>query len=129
MNPIFFGGVEGGRVKLDRPDQYLIHLSGLEGKRVEVVVRKETHPRSLPMNNYYWGVIIPLVADHLGYGKDEMHEALKVKFASTADEMGLLRVESTAKMTVERFIEYTDEIKRWSAEFLNVYVPDPGEYI
>jgi hypothetical protein len=54
---------------------------------------------------------------------------LAAKFASHPDESGLPHIESTAKMTVERFIEYTEAIKRWSAEFLQVYVPDPGEFV
>lgn len=128
-SPIFTGHIEHGNLIFDRPDLFAIHKSGLEGKKVEVIVRKETHPRTLAMNSYYWGVIIPLIGDHLGYDKDEMHEALKVKFASQIDENGLTRIESTAKMTVERFIEYTEAVKRWAAEFLNIYVPDPNEFI
>jgi len=130
MNPIFYGKIEHGNLIFDRPDQWAIRKVQFEGKNVRVTLDKETHPRTLPMNSYYWGVVVPLIGDHLGYDKDEMHEALKVKFASEQDIItGLSRVESTAKMTVERFIEYTDQIRRWSAEFLNIYVPDPGELL
>lgn len=128
-NPILTGKVQYGNLIFDRPDLFAIHKSGLEGKCVEVIIRKPANQRTLAMNSYYWGVIVPLIGDHLGYDKDEMHEALKLKFASQPGDHGLTRVESTAKMTVERFIEYTESVKRWAAEFLQVYVPDPGEFI
>lgn len=73
--------------------------------------------------------MIKIIADHLGYDAEELHEALKRKFiGETEDQYGLKRVATTTTMTTTEFIEaYTEPIKRWAAEFLKLYIPDPGE--
>ena len=106
--------------------RYLVYLSGLEGKRVEVCIRKQRSQRSLQQNAYYWGVIIEVLADHFGYEKDELHEALKFKFLRT-HEGELPSVKSTTKLSTKEFGEYVDRVIRWAATEHSVYVPDPGQ--
>ena len=126
--PVFVGQIEKGKLLLDAPAQYLVHLSTLEGRRVEVVVRRQRSQRSLRQNAAYWGIAIEILSEHLGYDKDECHHAMKAKFASRVDEKtGLLIIESTAKMDTKRFGRYYEDIQRWAIEFLNVYIPDPNE--
>jgi hypothetical protein len=128
MNPIHSGKVEKGKLILNNPNRYLVHLVGFEGKDVELVLRKKKSQRSLNQNAWYFGVIIEVLREHLGYDKDEIHEALKNKFASKTDERtGLVIVESTARMDTKRFGEYCEQIQRWAAEFLQVYIPDPNQ--
>lgn len=128
MNPIHSGRVEKGKLILNNPNRYLVHLVRFEGKEVELVLRKKKSQRSLNQNAYYWKIIVEVIGQELGYDKDEVHQALKNKFASRYDEQtGLTIVESTAKMDTVRFIKYTDDIKRWAAEFLNIYLPDPNQ--
>jgi len=58
-----------------------------------------------------------------------MHESLKAKFASRPDPAtGLSIIESTTAMDTVRFMKYYRDIQRWAAEFLHIYIPDPGEY-
>jgi len=106
---------------------------------VDIIIKKHRNKRTDPQNNYYFGVVVYMLSQELGYTKDEMHSALKIKFASktntsthfsgvdvgTKDELTI--VESTAKMNTERFGEYIEEIKRWAAEYLSLYLPDPNE--
>ncbi len=126
--PIFTGSVEKGKLILDQPQKYLVHLSQLNGKKIELVLRKRRSQRSLEQNRAYWGIAIEILSNHLGYDKDTMHHALKVKFASAVDPVtGLTIIESTAKMDTKRFIQYYEDIQRWSMEFLNCYIPDPNE--
>lgn len=127
MTPIFRGKVAKGKIVLDTPQGFEIHKGSLEGKWIELILRKQKSQRSLPQNDYYWAVIVEMLAKKSGYEKDEMHEALKIKFASCQDINGLTKIESTAKMTTDRFIEYCDQIKRWSAEFLSLNIPDPNQ--
>lgn len=126
-NPIFTGIVTQGKLRLDAPARYLVHLARLEGKLVEVVVRRRRSQRSVNQNAAYWGIAVEILSQHLGYDKCTMHDALKEKFASRRDEKGLLIVESTAAMDTKRFCKYYEDIQRWSAEFLGVYIPDPNE--
>lgn len=129
VNPIFTGKIEKGRLILDRPSFYLVSLSKLEGKYVELVLRKKRSKRSDQANRYYWGVVVEILAGHLGYDKDSLHDALKEKFLSSheRDGHGLIRIGSTAKLNTSEFNDYIEQIKRWSAEHLQVYVPDPGQ--
>lgn len=130
MNPIFYGKVEHGKVIYDNYDLYAARIVSLEGKEFQSTLDKRVYNRSISQNSYYWGVIVSLIADHCGYSdKEDCHRDLAAKFASHPDDSGLPHIESTAKMTVKRFIEYTESIKRWAAEFLHVYIPDPNEFI
>jgi len=126
MIPSFRGRVEKGVLQVD--SRYYSWLSTLEGLEVEVIVRKRRSQRSLNQNAAYWRIVVESLAEHLGYDKDTMHQALKEKFASRRDGNGLLIVESTAKMDTARFNKYYEDIQRWASEFLNFYIPDPNEY-
>uniref|UniRef100_A0A6H1ZE28 Putative lambda recombination protein n=1 Tax=viral metagenome TaxID=1070528 RepID=A0A6H1ZE28_9ZZZZ len=128
MNPIFTGEIIKGKLKLDNPHKYLVQIAALNGKKIELVLRRRKSKRSLAQNAAYWGIAIEILKNHLGYDKDEMHHALKVKFASKTDpDTGLVIVESTTKMDTKRFIEYYESIQRWAAEFLDCYIPSPNE--
>ena len=47
-----------------------------------VSVKKQRNNRSNMQNNYYWACIVQPLGQELGYFPDEMHDTLKVKFAS-----------------------------------------------
>jgi len=128
MNPIHTGTVTHGKLILDAPQRYLVTLARLEGKPIELVVRRRRSQRSLNQNAAYWGIAVEILSEHTGYDKETMHEALKAKFASRRDEKtGLLIVESTAKMDTKRFNRYYEDIQRWAVEFLGVRIPSPNE--
>ncbi len=127
--PLFTGIIDKGKLILDQPQRYLVHLAKHEGKRIELVLRKRRSKRSDSQNRWYWGVCVEILANHCGYDSDEMHEALKIKFLSNhqEDEKGLMRVGSTARLTTDEFIAYTNRVVRWAAESLSVYIPDPSQ--
>lgn len=119
-----------GQVKLNNHNLYQQKVKSLEGKYIELIIRKQKSIRSLALNSYYWGVVVDLIANHIGYKPEECHESLKNKFASEEDVLtGLIKVESTASWDNERFIKYMDDIKQWAAMFLDLYIPDPNEYL
>lgn len=127
--PIFHGSITKGRLTLDNPERYLVYMAGLEGKRVELVLRKKRSKRSDQANRYYWGIVVQILANHLGYEPSELHEALKIRFLSDRreDEKGLMKVGSTAKLSTDEFAQYVNRVVRWAAESLGVYVPDANQ--
>ncbi len=129
MKLIFKGIVKEGRVKLDAPERYLVHLSGLEGKRIELTLEKERNARTLSQNSYYWGVIIEILGNHFGYDPESMHEALKFKFLRQHEDSDLVTVGSTAKLSTVEFGEYLDKVIQWAAQDYGIVIPDPGEVI
>jgi hypothetical protein len=127
VTPKFYGVVERGQLRVEA--RYYSWLSSLEGQRVEIIVRKPGTKRSNEANRYYWGVVVKMIADFCGYNSDEMHEALKEKFLGSGerDEHGLMVIKSSAALSVDEFIQYTNKIVMWAAQELLVYIPSPGE--
>jgi hypothetical protein len=126
MNPILYGKVEKGKLILDYPEKLAVHLSSLEGKRIEMIVRKETTIRSNQQNKFYWSVVLEILANHFGYEPEEMHEALKFKFLKQHEE-SLVTVKSTTKLRTLEFADYIDKIMRWAANDYQIYIPNAGE--
>lgn len=102
----------------------------------ELYVQRLRAARSQQANRYYWGVVIKALCDHTGYTPDELHEVLKQKFLPKSlallDGNGDVKGEfvmggSTAKLKVDEFHAYLEQVRRFAAEELGVYTPDPGE--
>ena len=128
MNHTHRGRVEKGNVILDNRNRYLVNLASLEGKRIELSIKKEKSQRSLNQNAYYFGVVVEILSDFTGYEREEMHEALKEKFLSSEiDEHGLRKIKSTTKLKTTEMEDYLERIRRWAATELNCYVPLPNE--
>lgn len=103
---------------------------------VGIVVEPYKYNRSGSQNRYYWGVVIPLIADEIGEEKDVTHDILKARFLKykktikskrTGQEKTMTVVGSTTKMTTVEFMEYTETVKRWASIHLNIFIPDPGD--
>jgi hypothetical protein len=128
VTPVFRGKIERGNVVLDDPYHYSTYKTTLEGKQISLSLKRWRENRSDQSNRYYWGVIIDILSKHCGYTPDEMHFALKQKFLSDHgyDDKGLMKIGSTAALTTDEFIDYTNRIVIWAAQDLKVYIPDPG---
>jgi hypothetical protein len=86
-------------------------------------------------NNYYWACIVQPLASELGYFPDEMHDTLKVKFASewqgtiiNNKHIDLNIVHSTARMNTKDFEVYADQIRIWALYELGIRLMLPNEY-
>ena len=59
-----------------------------------------------------------------------MHEVLKRKFLFAKKKINDEWVEytlSTTKLSNTDMVEFIENVKRWAAEHLDVYIPDPNE--
>jgi hypothetical protein len=115
-------------------DQRLARLN--ERWQLEVTVRRLVATRSPQANKYYWGVVVHLLSEHTGHSPEEIHDILKAKFipktCAVQDGNGEIVGEfvlggSTRQMNTAAFQDYIETIRRWSAEVLDVYIPDPNE--
>ena len=100
-----------------------------------VSVKKQRNNRSNMQNNYYWACIVQPLGQELGYFPDEMHDTLKVKFASewqsieiNEKQIGLQTINSTARMNTKEFEVYADQIRIWALTELGVRLMLPNEY-
>lgn len=105
-----------GRLTLDDPEAFKQWVSTLDGKRVTVTVTQGQ--RSHAQNRYYQGVIVPTLAEHIGYEQKEMHDVLKAEFLPYGHV-------STADLTPTEFTDYVERICRWAAEKLDCTIPPP----
>jgi hypothetical protein len=80
--------------------------------------------------------MLPIVKEGLkGVGidmsKEQTHEMLKYRFLKrefiTSDGDILQIIGSTTELSTKEFNEYIESIQIWSAEYLNVNIPDPNE--
>jgi len=123
-----FGGFvdSNGRLSLDFKGAFKAYVQRFKGEEVTVTVRKRRSKRSDRQNRYWHGVVVPTLAEHCGYTKDEMHEALKAKFLGTEDlTRGLMRIGSTAKLSTAEFAELTERVMVWAITDLDVVIPPP----
>jgi len=124
------GEVKKGKFIAFNPDLFSQAFRQFEGKKVAVIVKKYFKKRSNPQNDYYHGVIVPIVADYMGESKKDAHEALKALHNTRLmeTEKGTVSIpQSTTKLTTQEFSDYCERCRRWAAEFLGVYIPDPNE--
>lgn len=123
------GKVIAGRIQWDNPEEAHQLLSSFNDLGVEVQIRKFRKNRSVNQNRYYWGVVMRMIADDLGYTPQEAHEAMVHQFLLRDSEKDGVppTVRSTAAMTTMEFEEYLEMVKKWAAEFRQLYIPDPSE--
>ena len=122
-------------IKCDKDKQSLInYLKELQSDYI-VDVKKQRNNRSNMQNSYYWACIVQPLAQEIGYFPDEMHDILKVKFASewqsidiNDKQIGLQKVKSTAKMNSKEFEIYADQIRIWAMTELGIKLMLPNEY-
>jgi len=129
MNPKFIATAKDGKVEW-QPNQgkYVSnYLRTLEGKKIVVEIKEWKSQRTLPQNAYLHGIVFKTIGDHLGYTVEEIKEALKDKFASKIDDMGLKIVEPTHKMSNERMSKFIEDCCRFAAQELDIYVEPPQE--
>jgi len=100
-----------------------------------VSVKKQRNNRSNMQNNYYWACIVQPLGESLGYFPDEMHDTLKVKFASewqsidiNDKQIGLQTVNSTARMNTKEFEVYANQIRIWALTELGIRLMLPNEF-
>lgn len=146
--PRFRAKVEGSEIKFAtdyNAARFRDYLRSLDGKQVVVTVQRKTTQRSNKQNNYYWGAILPLIAEHIGESVEETHHLmvgmflvrerhLKAVDKETGEVLKTSNVvipylPSTTELTVGEFQEYLMKMELWAIEFLGIQrFPDPDEW-
>ena len=129
LTPRFPGRVtDGGQLKVSDREALSRYLTTLAGRDVDVVVKRHRKDRTSPQNRYYYGVVVAVLADHLGYERDELHEAVAQKFLSlTGPDDPLQRRRSTADLTTAEMTDYIEQVRRFASSEFGCYIPDANE--
>ena len=122
-------------INSNKDKQSLINYLKELGNDYIVEVKKQRNNRSNMQNNYYWACIVQPLANEIGYFPDEMHDILKVKFASQWEsidindkQVGLQVVNSSARMNTKEFEVYADQIRIWALTELGIRLMLPNEF-
>ena len=104
-------------------------LSFPKGKRLEV--RVKTLTQRSDQQNRYFHACVGIMANELGYDKEEMKEIVKYKFLlreKVDERTGELfkYIAETHKLNKEDFYELQQNLIRWAAE-LGIHLPTPQE--
>ena len=124
--PKFRGRAQNGRLVLEKRDDFAKLIQHLDGQEIDVTLCRHRAPWSLSQNGYYWAVVVPLLAEYCGYEREEMHEALKMKFLLTHEDSAFPTLRSTTDLDTAEFTEYIEQCRRLAAGY-GVVIPDPGE--
>ena len=114
----------------ERKPLYDAYVAGLKlDARYEVSIKRYRPKRTPPQNRYYFGVVVPTIAEELcgtvtEQTKQETHDGLRAKFLTVQDDR-LPRIKSTTELTTVEFNAYIDEIVLWAAEWLHIVIPPP----
>jgi hypothetical protein len=95
------------------------------------VVKDAPRKRSIKQNSFYWGHILPIIADCMSedigerVSVQECHEVLKAKFLNcefVSKSTGELfaYVKSTTDLTRSEFTEYIDQVSAWAINFYDL---------
>jgi len=127
IKPLIFGRVKKGKLIFERPVEVALRLQSLNGEQVQVTIEKRRKNRSNNENNYMWGVVIPILAEHFGYDNEEMHEALKWLFLRKHKDGRPDTCRSTTELSTVEFEEYMSKIRMWASSEWEVNIPEPNE--
>lgn len=118
---LFYGRVlPGGLLVLDQPKEYARHVRLHRGQHVELLLKKRRRKRTPQANRFYWGYVLEEIADAAGYSKEEAHDALKYQFLREDGDGPLVRVKSTADLSVEDFSAYIERCMALGAQTFGI---------
>ena len=123
------GEVKNGKFIPYSKEAFINAFQRYEGKKVKVEVKKLTKQRSMSQNRYYWGIVLNVFGDYLGYEPEEMHEICKSKFLKDFKMIGDIEVEyvkSTTNLSTADFEQYMEKIRTWASKEFACYIPDPN---
>jgi len=131
--------LDNGVLKLVNKEEMLKFAQSLNCKEFTFTLEKKRIKRSTKQNNYYWGVVVPLVKQGLtefGYivNIESTHDFIKLEFnykeivnQNTGEIKRLPN--STTQLTKTEFSQMIERVKQWASEWCNIYIPDDGEQI
>lgn len=129
--PVFVARIDGSRVSVLNQLAFTRYLRKLDGKEVELVVRRRKSKRSLQANAYWWAVPVEIMADYMGEERTATHYALLGEcFGYHRNEQLKRQVPnkgSSSALTVEEFSALIEWCPPWALDKFGVHIPLPNE--
>lgn len=113
--PVFRGKVEHGKLHLERRDDFALLIEKLEGKDVEVILRRR-FPKRTGKENRYLHALIGIMAWHCGNTPAEMKIIIKNEFG----------IEYTSALNTAECAMLIDDVKMLCA-WLGIRIGEPED--
>jgi hypothetical protein len=120
--------------KQDQKERLWKVLKKLKPVQYVFEIKQHREQRSISQNRYYFGVIVKILSQELGYFPDEIHELLKQKFRpkevilkATGESFKVGR--STTEDDTYDAEQYYEQIRIWALQELDILIPLPNEKI
>lgn len=135
----FIATIENGKIPRDVAEDIAAIFRRMEGKRLVISIKEWKRRRSLKQNNFYFGVVIPLVCDLFRESGNDAHpetihaylkEHVGGMVSVILDPHGKRTsvVGSSADLSTEGWEKYIEKIRAWAAGF-GWIIPLPREYL
>lgn len=119
--------VENGKLKILHPDRWEAFKRTLKDGRYKLIVKPMKQQRTLDQNSYYWGVVLPTIADETGHDVNELHDIFKQRFLQrktvTFNNKDYEVTGSSTDLSTQEFSEYIERIKAEMALF-EIIIPE-----
>ena len=133
--PIFEADIVEKKLKVSdqvKKDMALWCWTFANGAHVDIIIRKHSDKRTLPQNAYYFGIVLPILANFFGHDNiEDMHEEMKLEFNPVPSKLdpGKMIGGTTTTMSTIEFLSgedsYVNRICKWAAMKYGVYIPPP----
>lgn len=84
--------------------------------------------RTVSQNEYYFGVVLKIIAEYTGHTALELHQQFKVMFNAKGRQVKgnvLVFGGTTTVQNTIRFTQYLEDIRLWALYFLGLTIPEP----
>lgn len=104
------------RLKINSPEYYGHVINQYKpGDYVTITLTNKRPKRTVSQNNYYWGAVLPNIAQETGENDlQALHELFKSKFLTTETVETpwgeITKIKSTAELSVLEFSEFIEKI-------------------
>lgn len=141
MKYLYFASVsENCLLKIADTKGFNNTLKEFIGKAIRITIEPKAK-RSNKQNNYFHGVVVPIVKAHLidlGWNEAKSSEWVKnyIKYncliKESVNELTgecIKTLGETSTLTTAEFMDFIADIQEWAATKLDLQIPNPGEVI
>src|SRR3990167_7206495 len=126
----FIVEAKDGKLRPRNPKGWQSFVAALDGV-VVITFKKRRRIRTDPQNRWYWGCVLALMEQTTGHTKEELHEAMKVRFNMRTVRVGskiILIPDTTTELSTADFSAFCEKVRMFAATELNIVIPDPDIY-
>lgn len=127
--------VKDGSLAVNR-DLIAKSIKAFEGAEITLTIEKKYNKRSNNQNAFYWGVLLPIIANLLKdatghyFSQEEAHDVLKSNcnykelVSESTGEITKIPL-STTELTTLEWLEFIEKVEHFVFDYFNVNLPKP----